>query len=222
MRRIAVALALEGLGAFACATVEVTTASAQLQALCRPWWARALTRGVATAVILSIVEYTGTVIIPISVERLSNSVFVKGGAALTIVLSAFALWGLIVQAAAAALGSAILVWLCALLISHVIMWPALLLLSAGVWRDAPLLPDETTGAPHYAAVYPPTLPPPKPGRWSAAGSSSGSDPAGSPRAAAIIAIASSPSEPLPVAHDDNPFAGPAAETWHAPPPHGAW
>ena len=196
------------MGGFAAASVEVTVATAAWQAQCRPWWARALTRGVAVAVLLSAAEYTLTVIVPVSVERLPRGVFVKGGAALTIALSAFALWGLIVQAAASALGSAVVVWLCALVISHVIMWPALLLLSAGVWRDAPLLPDETTGPPDDAAAPPPD--------------------AAVKRGVAMTAVAVQlqPPPPLVAAHDENnnPFAGPPAQPWSAPraSQHGAW
>jgi hypothetical protein len=199
LRRIAAGLLLEGLGAFAASTVEVTVGSAAWQAACRPWWARALSRGVAVAVLLAATEYTLTVIVPISVERLPRGVFVKGGAALALALAAFALWGLIVQAAASALGSAIVVWLCALVISHVIMWPALLLLSAGLWRDAPLLPDESTGPP----IAPPIA---------------------KPDVAMTSVAVTQPPPPLDAARDDNPFAGPPAQPWSAPraTQHGAW
>ena len=207
------------MGAFAAATVEVTVASAAWQAACRPWWARALTRGVAVAVLLASTEYTLTAIVPISVERLPRGVFVKGGGALTLVFAAFALWGLIVQAAASALGSAIIVWLCALVISHVIMWPALLLLSAGLWRDAPLLPNESTGT---------TIAPPvalasgddvaaKPGRrWGGK--------AGDGDVAMTSVAMMQPLPPQAAAAHDNPFAGPPAQPWSAPraPQHGAW
>ena len=174
-------------------------ASAAWQAACRPWWARALSRGVAVAVLLAATEYTLTVIVPISVERLPRGVFVKGGAALTLALAAFALWGLIVQAAASALGSAVVVWLCALVISHVVMWPALLLLSAGLWRDAPLLPDESTGPP----IAPPIA---------------------KPDVAMTSVAVTQPPPPLDAAHDDNPFADPPAQPWSAAraPQHGAW
>jgi hypothetical protein len=213
MRRIAAGLVIEGLGGFAAASVEVSTASAAWQAHCRPWWARALTRGVAVAVLLAATEYALIVIVPMpAIERLSRGMFIKGGAALTFVLAVFALWGLVVQAAASALGSAIVVWLLALLISHVIMWPALLLLSAGVWRDAPLLPDETTGPP----IAPESSPPPvaaaaKPVAWG-----------GGDVAMTSVTVLSDP--PPLVAHNDNPFAGPPAQTWTAPraQQHGAW
>lgn len=212
MRRLAAGLLIEGLGAFAAASVEVSTASAAWQAHCRPWWARALTRGVAVAVLLAATEYALTVILPVpAIERLSRGVFIKGGAALTFVLAVFALWGLIVQAAASALGSAIVVWLCALVINHVIMWPALLLLSAGVWRDAPLLPDETTGPPIAPAAPPPDAAAPKPVAWG-----------GGDVAMTSVAVLAPP--PPLVLHNDNPFAGPPAQTWTAPraPQHGAW
>ena len=219
LRRIAAGLLLEGLGAFAAATVEVTVASAKWLAECRPWWARALSRGIAVAVLLAATEYTLTVIVPISVERLPRGVFVKGGAALTLALAAFALWGLIVQAAASALGSAFVVWLCALVISHVIMWPALLLLSAGLWRDAPLLPNESTGpaiAPSIAQIDAAVAKPSR--RWGGkAGDANGRD-------VAMTSVAVMQPPPLTSAHDDNPFAGPPAQSWSAPraPQHGAW
>ena len=206
LRRVAAGLVIEGLGAFAAATVEVSTASAAWQAHCRPLWARVLTRGVSVAILLASVEYLLTVIFPVvSVERLSRGVFIKGSAALTVALATFALWGLIVQAAASALGSAIALWLCALVLSHGLIWPALLLMSAGVWRDAPLLPDETTGAPKApddAAV--------KPGRWGGGGDG--------------VAMAVLQPPPPLVAHDENPFAGPAVQPWSAPraSQHGAW
>ena len=208
MRRVAAGLLLEGLGAFAAASVEVSVASAAWQAKCRPWWARALTRGVAVAVLLSAAEYTLTVITPVAVERLPRGIFVKGGAVLTLIFAAFALWGLIVQAAAAALGSTIVLWLCALVISHVIMWPALLLLSAGVWRDAPLLPDEASGPPAAHSAPPQAdAAAPKPDRWGGTGGD--------------VALTVMQPPPPP---DDNPFAGPAAQSWSAPraSQHGAW
>ena len=208
---------LEGLGAFAAATVEVTVASAKWLAECRPWWARALSRGIAVAVLLAATEYTLTVIVPISVERLPRGVFVKGGAALTLALAAFALWGLIVQAAASALGSAFVVWLCALVISHVIMWPALLLLSAGLWRDAPLLPNESTG-PSSVQISSDAEAAKPSRRWGGkAGDANGGD-------VAMTSVAVMQPPPLISAHDDNPFAGPPAQSWSAPraPQHGAW
>ena len=69
MRRVAAALLLEGLGAFAAATVEVSVASAAWQHACRPWWARVLTRALSAAILLAGAEYCFTARAPIHALR---------------------------------------------------------------------------------------------------------------------------------------------------------
>jgi len=140
LRRVAVALLVEGLGAYAASSIEVSPAEAAWEAACRSWWARALTRSLSAAVLVATFEYTFTAVLPVAVERVQRKVFLSAACLLLLPLAALALWGLIVNAVAGddALRSSFVVYGCALGWLHLVLWPLLLLLSAGLWRDIPV------------------------------------------------------------------------------------
>ena len=155
IRRLVAALLIEGLGAYAASAVEVSTTSAQLQATCRTWYARALTRSLSAGVLVSTFEYVFTAIVPISIERLPRKLFLACSSILLVLLSALALWALIVNATASpeALRSSFVVYGCTLAWTHFVLWPCLLLLSAGLWRDIPIIRDLPPPPPQLAPSF---------------------------------------------------------------------
>jgi hypothetical protein len=140
-RRVAMALLIECLGAYAASSIETSPESAAWQESCRPWWARALTRALAAAVLVAGFEYSFVAILPVYIERLPYKLFLTMAMLLLLPLTACFLGGVIVNSMAnpSALRSSFVVWACTLAWVHAVLWPLLLLCSACLWHDIPLL-----------------------------------------------------------------------------------